>query len=244
MKNEPTYPTLDEEMRLWTAGYRFIAGIDEAGCGALAGPVVAAAVIVPADAAYTGIWARVRDSKLLSPEQREELAEIIRQQAVAWAVGRATAAEIDQLGIAPATRLAMSRAVDGLAPRPTYLLLDWVRLAQVNIRQESLTKGDRRVVSIAAASILAKTDRDALLTALHDQHPCYAFHQHKGYATADHLAALEAHGPCAEHRHSFAPLRRERSLFDPIAAIHDPVPGALRLEDQPIPEQQEPTGME
>ena len=206
-------PTLDKEMRLWQAGYRRIAGVDEAGRGALAGPVVAAAVVLPAGASRTGVWAAVRDSKLLTPQARESLAEAVRREAAAWAVGSASAQEIDAMGIAPATRLAMIRAIDGLAPPPGYLLLDWVRLDTLNIHQESFIKGDRRIVSIAAASILAKTHRDALLVALHDCHPQYAFAQHKGYATAAHLAAIQQHGPCVEHRHSFAPIRQEASLF-------------------------------
>jgi ribonuclease HII len=233
MKSKSPYPTLDHEMRLWAAGYSLIAGIDEAGRGALAGPVVAAAVVLPANATYTGIWAAVKDSKLLSPVQRVQLAEIIRRQAAAWAVGRASAAEIDDLGIAPATRLAMYRAVSGLALRPDYLLLDWVRLPQVNISQESFTKGDRRIASIAAASILAKTARDALLIALHEEHSAYAFHQHKGYATAKHLNAIEEHGPCPEHRYSFAPLRQDHSLFGQVTPA-----GPLSLDATQLPQDQ------
>jgi ribonuclease HII len=207
------FPTLQEEERLWQAGYAAIAGIDEAGRGALAGPVVAGAVILPPGCAYAEIWAAVKDSKLLSPAQREDLAMTIRQEAWAWAVGSASAAEIDTLGIAPATRLAMLRAVESLIPRPTYLLIDWVRLAQINLPQESFVKGDRRIVSIAAASILAKTHRDAELVALHADYPQYGFQSHKGYAAPLHLAALTQHGPCPHHRHSFAPIRQDESLF-------------------------------
>lgn len=207
-------PTLTEEERLWQAGYAAIAGVDEAGRGALAGPVVAGAVILPPGCAHTGIWAAVRDSKLLTPIQREERAAAIRQEALAWAVGGASAAEIDDLGIAPATRLAMQRALDALTIRPAYLLIDWVRLAQINIPQESFVKGDRRVVSIAAASILAKTHRDAQLVALHADYPQYGFASHKGYAAPVHLAALAEHGPCPHHRYSFAPIRQDASLFD------------------------------
>jgi ribonuclease HII len=210
----PLSPTLEEEKRLWQAGYPAIAGIDEAGRGALAGPVVAGAVILPRNCSYEGVWAAVKDSKLLTPNQREVLADQIQQQASAWAVGSATAQEIDEIGIAPATRLAMTRAIEALLPNPNYILLDWVRLAATNIPQESFCKGDRRIVSIAAASILAKTHRDALLVALHDYHPPYGFASHKGYATAAHLAAIKKYGPCAEHRHSFAPIRQDVSLFD------------------------------
>jgi ribonuclease HII len=207
------FPTLSQEERLWQDGYRAIAGVDEAGRGALAGPVVVGAVILPPGCAYTGIWAAVKDSKLLTPAQREEMAIAIREEALAWAVGSASAAEIDEMGIAPATRLAMLRAVESLTVRPTYLLIDWVRLAQINIPQESFIKGDRRIVSIAAASILAKTHRDAALVALHAHYPQYGFERHKGYAAPTHLAALTEHGPCPHHRHSFAPIRQDPSLF-------------------------------
>jgi ribonuclease HII len=215
MTSNAQFPTLIEEERLWQGGYSAIAGVDEAGRGALAGPVVAGAVILPPGCAYAGIWAAVKDSKLLSPAQREELAAIIRQQAWAWAVGSASAREIDSLGIAPATRLAMARAVEALIPRPTYLLIDWMRLVQINLPQESFVKGDRRIVSIAAASILAKTHRDAQLVALHADYPQYEFQSHKGYAAPVHLAALAEHGPCPHHRHTFAPIRRDESLFGP-----------------------------
>ncbi len=216
MTSEGNRPTLAEEKRLWAAGYRWIAGVDEAGRGALAGPVVAGAVMLPPGVSGQGIWAEVRDSKLLSPEKRSALAVRIREQAAAWAVGQATAQEIDRFGIAPATALAMRRAIEELVPAPRYLLLDWVRLPTVNIPQQSVTKGDRRIVSIAAASILAKTHRDALLVDLHGRYPQYAFHQHKGYATAAHRVAIAQHGPCAAHRHSFAPIARRQSLFDGV----------------------------
>lgn len=204
---------MEHEKLLWAAGYTAVAGLDEAGRGALAGPVVAGAVILPKGAEPAGVWAEVRDSKTLSPARREELAEAIRSEAAAWAVGEATPAEIDAIGIAPATRLAMQRAIDALSPRPDYLLLDWVRLATVNIPQESFTKGDARIVSIAAASILAKVHRDGLLTALDSRYPLYGFAGHKGYGAAAHLAAIERHGPCPEHRISFAPMRIEQRLL-------------------------------
>jgi ribonuclease HII len=207
-------PTLQHEMRLWQAGMRFVAGIDEAGRGALAGPVAAAAVIVPPDAAFAGVWVQVRDSKLLSPIARTELAAAIRSAALSWGVGMASAEEIDAMGIAPATRLAMQRAVEALRPRPDYLLIDWVKLPQINIRQESRTKADRTIVSVAAASILAKVSRDEALIRLDRIYPDYGFASHKGYGAAAHLAALERCGPCPEHRHSFAPIARRPSLFD------------------------------
>lgn len=209
----PMIPNLEHEERLWLAGHPHIAGVDEAGRGALAGPVVAGAVMLPTGAAHTDLWAAVRDSKQISPEQRDLLAEQIQAAALSWGVGQASPEEIDEMGIAPATRLAMQRAIEKLTPRPDYLLIDWVRLPQVNIRQESFPKGDQRSASIAAASILAKSHRDALMVALDPNYPPYGFGQHKGYATPPHLAALQRHGPCPIHRHTFAPIRRDERLI-------------------------------
>ena len=208
------YPTLAEERQLWRAGFARVAGLDEAGRGALAGPVVAGAVILPANTRRVGLWAEVQDSKLLSPPRREELSVRIQEQAAAWSLGQASAAEIDALGIAPATRLAMRRAVQALSPSPDHLLLDWVQLKSVNLPQRSFTKGDLHIVSIAAASILAKVHRDRLLCQLHERFPAYGFHSHKGYAARSHLAAIEKLGPCPAHRRSFSPLRKDETLFD------------------------------
>jgi ribonuclease HII len=206
-------PTLQQEKRLWLMGYQHIAGIDEAGRGALAGPVVAAAVIVPAQSEQQGVWAQVADSKLLSPTVRTRLAAEIRAVALAWGIGAATALTIDQIGIAAATRQAMVQAVTALAVKADYLLIDWVKLSQVNLPQESFTKADRHIVSVAAASILAKVYRDQLLVDLQSRYPTYGFARHKGYGTAEHLAALTRHGPCAEHRHTFAPIAQAATLF-------------------------------
>jgi ribonuclease HII len=214
MPTHPLAPTFEYEQRLWQAGQRFVAGIDEAGRGALAGPVVAAAVIPPPDSDYAGVWSQVRDSKLLTPAAREALEAAIQTAALSWGVGQATPAEIDAMGIAPATRLAMQRAVEQLDPRPDYLLIDWVKLPRINIDQESRSKADMHMVSVAAASILAKVHRDRLLVALDARYPVYGFAGHKGYGVQAHLAALDAHGPCPEHRHSFAPIARRASLFD------------------------------
>ncbi len=207
------YPSLDEERKLWRAGFVHVAGLDEAGRGALAGPVVAGAVILPAKTRHAGLWADVQDSKLLSPPRREELAVRIQKQAAAWSLGEASAAEIDASGIAPATRLAMRRAVQALSPAPDHLLLDWVQLKSLNLSQQSFTKGDLKIVSIAAASILAKVHRDRLLCQLNEEYPAYRFHSHKGYAAPSHLAAIEKFGPCPVHRHSFSPMRRNQGLF-------------------------------
>ena len=156
------YPSLTEERKLWRAGFVRVAGLDEAGRGALAGPVVAGAVILPVNSKQEGLWAEVQDSKLLSPARREALAGRIQAQAAAWSLGEASAAEIDASGIAPATRLAMRRAVQALSPPPDHLLIDWVQLKSLNLPQQSFTKGDLRIVSIASASILAKVHRDRL----------------------------------------------------------------------------------
>lgn len=190
-----------------------MAGLDEAGRGALAGPVVAGAVVLPANTRHAGLWAEVQDSKLLSPPRREALALLIREQAAAWSLGEASAAEIDARGIAPATRLAMRRAVQAISPPPDHLLIDWVQLKSLNLPQQSFTKGDLRIVSISAASILAKVHRDFLLCQLHENYPAYGFRGHKGYAARTHLTAIKEHGPCPAHRRSFSPMRKDETLF-------------------------------
>lgn len=217
VQSGPMPPSLEVEARLWQAGFGGVAGVDEAGRGALAGPVVAAAVIVPIlpqPAAPPPPWDQVRDSKVLSPARREALFPAIQAASLAWGIGEASAQEIDQMGIAPATRLAMQRAIEALSPPPDYLIIDWVRLDRVNLPQESFVKGDARMVSIAAASILAKVHRDRLLAALADAYPVYGFERHKGYGAAAHLAALAAHGPCPAHRHTFSPIAQPLGLFD------------------------------
>ncbi|CAN5720637.1 hypothetical protein BH10CHL1_BH10CHL1_00710 [soil metagenome] len=201
-------PTFDHEMRLWQAGYQCVAGVDEVGRGALAGPVVAAAVIVAPETPLAGLWTQICDSKLLTPAQRAALEVPLQTAVLAWGIGSVSSAIIDQIGIAAATRQDMADAVAALQPSPDYLLIDWVRLAQVNIPQESLVKADLHIVSVAAASILAKVYRDRWLVQLNEQYPGYNFHQHKGYGTRAHLAALMQHGPCPEHRHTFAPVAK------------------------------------
>jgi ribonuclease HII len=179
-----------------------IAGVDEAGRGPLAGPVVAAAVILAPDRPVRGL----RDSKLLSAAQREGLADRIRLSAVAWAVGCADVAEIESLNILWATMLAMQRAVAALAVAPHVAWIDGDRCPELPCAARAFVKGDATHAAIAAASILAKTVRDAMLQELHLQYPQYGFAQHKGYATAAHLAALAQHGPCPAHRRTFAPV--------------------------------------
>jgi ribonuclease HII len=199
-----------------------VAGIDEAGRGALAGPVVAAAVIIDPVRAGLPLWGELRDSKLLAPAQRGALAPQIRAAARAFAVAAVPAAEIDAVGIAAATRRAMQAAVAGLDPQPQHLLIDWVRLPLVNIPQYSCARADQIMVSVAAASILAKVHRDALMAALDAHYPLYGLARHKGYGAPAHLAALSAHGPCPEHRRSFAPIAQRPALFDATAGVGEP----------------------
>ncbi|MEP5567966.1 MAG: ribonuclease HII [Halioglobus sp.] len=181
-----------------------IAGVDEVGRGPLAGDVVTAAVILDPDNPIEGL----RDSKKLSESRREELAVLIREQALAWAVARASVDEIDQLNILQASLLAMKRAVEALQPQPGYVLVDGNRLPQWQYRSEPVVKGDDRVPAIAAASILAKVQRDKELIALEKQFPGYGFAAHKGYPTAAHLEALKSLGVTPVHRRSYAPVRK------------------------------------
>lgn len=208
-------PTLQFEHAFWSRRRAGVAGIDEAGRGAWAGPVVAGAVILPRARRIKAWWtdpalrdlAGARDSKLLSPAQRERLVEPIRAAALASATGLATREEIDALGIVPATRLAMQRAVDALDVAPDALLIDAVKLPALALPQKSIIHGDQISLSIACASILAKVARDRLMVEMDARLPGYAFARHKGYGTAAHRAALEELGASAEHRASFAPIR-------------------------------------
>jgi len=212
-KKPLTKPTFLEETKLWRANYHLVAGIDEAGRGALAGPVVAAAVIVPPESKYAGVWRLVDDSKRLTAMQRTHLAREVQEHALAWGIGVVDAIQIDENGIGPATKQAMMDAIAALDVRADFLLIDWVRLPNCPIEQKSYTKADQRIVSVAAASILAKVHRDNLLCELHTDFPCYGFAQHKGYGTAQHRAAIEQYGPCPSHRHSFAPIAKKATLL-------------------------------
>jgi len=180
-----------------------VCGVDEAGRGPLAGPVFAAAVILDPDAPIFGL----RDSKALNAGRREALALEIRGRALAWAVASASVAEIDELNILQATMLAMRRAVDALEPRPTLARVDGNRAPRLSCAVETLVRGDALDPAISAASILAKTARDAVLRELHSAWPLYGFDVHKGYPTAEHLRRLREHGPTPEHRRSFRPVR-------------------------------------
>ena len=186
-----------------------VAGVDEAGRGPLAGPVVAAAVILDPKRRIRGL----ADSKVLSPDRREELAVLIRERAVAWATGSADVGEIDTINILHATMLAMTRAVAALHIAPEEALIDGNRCPALQCRARAIIKGDRDIAAISAASIIAKTTRDALLREFDLLYPVYGFAQHKGYGTPDHLAALERHGPCPLHRRSFAPVRQSELDF-------------------------------
>ena len=186
-----------------------VCGIDEAGRGPLAGPVVAAAVILDPARPIPGL----NDSKKLSEKKRLVLAEMIRERAIAWAVAEASVEEIDRINILQASLLAMQRAVAGLVVRPISALVDGNRCPQLDIPAEPIIQGDGKIASIAAASILAKTVRDAGMRVLHAQYPQYGFDRHMGYPTAAHFKALEEHGASPVHRRSFGPVAKQLLLL-------------------------------
>jgi len=186
-----------------------VAGVDEAGRGPLAGPVVAAAVILDPDRPVRGL----ADSKLLSAEERDRLAGRIRMRAIGWAIGVAQVDEIDAINILRATMLAMQRAVRALPVTPQEAWIDGDRCPELPCAARAIVKGDRDVAVISAASIIAKTARDAMLVELDRAYPQYGFAQHKGYGTREHLRALAAHGPCPAHRRSFAPVAQAAFEF-------------------------------
>jgi len=195
------------EETLWQAGYCAIAGVDEVGRGPWAGPVIAAAVILPPDPVALAPWlGRVDDSKRLTPVRREHLFDLIRERAVAVGVGRAEAAEIDRIGIVAANRQAMIRALEAMAMRPDFVLLDFLTLPGLPLPQRGIPHGDSLSLSIAAASIIAKVTRDRWMISQEDVYPGYGFARHKGYGTAEHQAALARLGPCPLYRMSFRPV--------------------------------------
>lgn len=209
-------PDLTFEQNLWQSGLRFIAGLDEAGRGALAGPVAVGAVILPEDDPHLastlrhslrsqgGALSGLRDSKLMTPLERSRLTPLIQACARSWGVGFASAEEIDELGIVASTRLAASRALEALTLFPDYLLTDFrLELPELDVPQTSLVKGDQKSLSIAAASVLAKTSRDALMRELDGQYPGYELGRHKGYGTQVHRRALMRIGYSPIHRKSF-----------------------------------------
>ena len=195
-------PTDEFELEARRRGYRWIAGLDEAGRGPLAGPVVAAAVILPTRCRLVG----VDDSKQVSEPERTRLYDVIVQRARGVAIGVATEQEIDRLNILEATRLAMSRALALLTPQADYLLIDAMTLSGLGTPLRSIIKGDTLSISVAAASIVAKVTRDRMMAAYHRAYPEYNFLSHKGYGTDEHLQRLARHGPCAIHRRTFAPV--------------------------------------
>ena len=196
-------PSLERELALWREGRGVVAGLDEVGRGPLAGPVVAAAVVFPPG------MKRIRgldDSKKLTPKARERLALVVRGRALAVAVGAASVHEIDRINIRMATILAMRRALQRLATPPTHILIDGLYLPELGWPHEAIVDGDAKCHSIAAASVIAKTVRDRLMERLAPRHPRYEWFSNKGYATPEHLQALNLHGPCVHHRRSFAPV--------------------------------------
>ncbi len=202
----PDKPNLFFEEQLWGEGFRVIAGLDEAGRGAWAGPVYAAAVVLPNDERVCEVLDGVRDSKQMTARQREKYEGCIKSVSIAWALGSATEGEIDEQGIVPATCLAMQRAIDQLVYPPSHLLIDYISLRDCACPQLSLPKGDCRSLSIAAASVLAKTGRDAFMKTQDSKYPGYGFARHKGYGTALHRAALQELGATPFHRKTFRPI--------------------------------------
>nr|WP_020675376.1 ribonuclease HII [Geopsychrobacter electrodiphilus] len=200
---QPEISTLFFEKQARDKGFCGVAGIDEAGRGPLAGPVVAAAVILPEHFVLAGL----DDSKKLSEKKREELFPLIRMQVQAYGIGLATSGEIDQLNILQATLLAMRRALKRIQSQVDYLLIDGITALPVNLPQQTLIKGDSRSLSIAAASVLAKVARDRLMVELDRQYPGYGFARHKGYGTLVHRQAIAENGPAAPHRLTFAGVR-------------------------------------
>ncbi len=203
------------EQLIWAQGYKNLAGVDEVGRGAWAGPVITAAVILDPERIPAGL----NDSKKLSAAQRTTLAELVKESALGLAFGAQSAAEIDTSNILEATRQAMIQAITELIPEPDFLLIDAVRLPKVKIPTQSIIRGDAQSVSIAAASIVAKVYRDQLMTAYDTEYPGYGFARHKGYGTAEHQAALEKLGPCLIHRLSFRGVVKKEAHFGLLSPI-------------------------
>ena len=204
-------PTDEFELEARRRGYRRIAGLDEAGRGPLAGPVVASAVVLPTRCRLIGC----DDSKLLTEPEREELYVTITRRAIGIGIGSATEEELDRLNILEATRLAMHRALAGLKPQPDCLLIDAISLPDCAIPIRSIIKGDSLCMSVAAASIIAKVTRDRLMAEYHRVYPHYNFLSHKGYCTEEHLQQLATHGPCLIHRRTYAPVADLLAQFRP-----------------------------
>jgi len=203
------WPNLRRENNLYKKGYQLIAGLDEAGRGAWAGPIVAAAVILSPNSKIYGI----KDSKLLTSRKREELFFKITQNSIAWAVGIVSHKIIDQRGINRANILACQKAIERLLVKPDYLLIDFIQWEKINLPYQSIIKGDRKVQSISAASIVAKVTRDHLLIKKDKKYPKYGFARHKGYGTQFHRQMIYQYGLCDFHRKSFRPMREIDKLW-------------------------------
>ncbi len=221
--------TLKFEKRAWAAGAEQVAGVDEVGRGSLFGPVVAAAVIL--DPAYR--IRGLRDSKLLPAERREELALRIREHCIAWAIAAVDSARIDQINIYQASRLAMLHAVEQLAPPASYLLVDAVRL-DCDLPQQAIIHGDALSASIAAASIIAKVERDRMISAWDPVFPMYGLASNKGYCTPRHLAALREHGPSPLHRQSFSPVWSAPIPQEVLGFMLDPTSEVCPGDEEPV----------
>ena len=209
---------LAHERELWQQGTTQVAGVDEAGCGPLAGPVVAAAVVFPSQWQETGLWPKLRglnDSKQLTEEQREEyFAALVSNPEIRHAIATVEVEMIDRINIRQAAWRAMNIALDQLAPRPQHVLVDGLRIRWLTYQQTALVQGDARSYSIAAASVLAKVTRDRMMLEFDRQFPGYGFAEHKGYGTPQHLAAIRQLGPCPIHRRSFSPFRPVETELD------------------------------
>jgi ribonuclease HII len=206
-------PDLKEEKKLWKKGFRLVAGLDEVGRGPLAGPVVAAAVIIR-NAKYGIRNAKIRDSKKLTPKQREKFYKMfIAHPEVEWGIGKVSEKMIDKINIFEATKLAMQKAVENLNCEPDYLVLDGTIKINSALPQKAIIKADEKVFSVALASIIAKVTRDCLMVRLDKKYPQYGFHQNKGYGTVRHRQMLKKHGPCKIHRQSFRPVKGTLERF-------------------------------
>jgi ribonuclease HII len=211
------FPDLTQERALWRVGHSIVGGIDEAGRGTWAGPVFAAVVVLSPVISNNRLLGNVRDSKQMTARQRQKWAQIIKESCLDWGVGKATNKEVDRLGIVLATHLAARRALKHLKAMPDFLLLDYLKLEKIKVPQRSFIHGDQQVLSIAAASVIAKTSRDDFMIDVDRIYPLYLFRSNKGYGTAAHQQALQQHGICPIHRLS----------FKPVMAIKNALPGAF-----------------
>jgi ribonuclease HII len=229
------FPNLDEEDKLKSQGYELIAGIDEVGRGALAGPVVAGAVILPHPVKLSWLGL-VRDSKELNSKKRESLFDLISKEAVAVGIGIVPPQVIDSINILKATKLAMMQAVEKLPKQPSFLIIDRVTLSQCPIPQRGITRGDKLCLSIACASIVAKVTRDRIMKEFDIMYPGYGFAQHKGYGTGSHLSCLRKLGPSPIHRLYFAPVRNiiTSQSSNPLASGHSEPFASFHIEPFPF----------